>query len=311
MSIIDLLSISNCSDFEGEPLLMKRIVSVFCCLVLLFCASAASARVYFEQEPPADWKDRDVLKWTIFDVDEGDAMLLECGGESMLVDGGPNPFREKLRDALEKRGLKNSMKYILSTHYHDDHIDGIFRLFEFGFTPGEYLHSYNEWAIQSEELLARAVKAAQKNNVPIRRVQDGDTLTLGGADIRIFQCTTIKGTNARSLMLKVTYGESTLLLCADIIGKTQRYFLDTLGAEVLNSDLIKLPHHAITPAVPEFLDAVSADAAVATNVKKQLDNKSVAQLETRPLPALYSGDGTVYAVTDGVDWYLYQTPGEF
>ena len=290
---------------------MKRIVSVLGCLVLLLCTACASAEVYFSQEPPADWKDKDVLKWTIFDVDEGDAMLLECGGESMLVDGGPNPFREKLRDALEARGLRDGMKYILSTHHHDDHIDGIFRLFEYGFTAGEYLHSYNDFGIRSEERLSRTIRQAEKNGVPIRRVQDGDSLTLGGADIRIFQCTTIKGTNARSLMLKVTYGESSLLLCADIIGQTQRYFLETLGAETLDSDLIKLPHHAITPAVPEFLDAVSADAAVATNVKKQLDNKSVAQLETRPLPALYSGDGTVYAVTDGTDWYLYQTLGEF
>lgn len=290
---------------------MKRIVSVLGCLVLLLCTACASAEVYFAQEPPADWKEKDVLKWTIFDVDEGDAMLLECGGESMLVDGGPNPFREKLKNALEARGLRDRMKYILSTHHHDDHIDGIFRLFEYGFTAGEYLHSYNDFGIRSEERLSRTIRQAEKNGVPIRRVQDGDSLTLGGADIRIFQCTTIKGTNARSLMLKVTYGESSLLLCADIIGQTQRYFLETLGAETLDSDLIKLPHHAITPAVPEFLDAVSADAAVATNVKKQLDNKSVAQLETRPLPALYSGDGTVYAVTDGTDWYLYQTLGEF
>jgi len=290
---------------------MKRIVSIFGCLAVLFCAALASAEVYFEQEPPADWKDKNTLKWTIFDVDEGDAMLLECGGESMLVDGGPNPFREKLKNALEARGLKNSMKYILSTHHHDDHIDGIFRLFEYGFTAGEYLHSYNDFGIRSEERLSRTIKQAERNGVPIRRVQDGDSLTLGDADIQIFQCTTIKGTNARSLVLKVTFGESKLLLCADIIGTVQRYFLDTLPAETLKSDLIKLPHHAITPAVPEFLDAVGAEAAVATNIKKEIDNKSIAQLETRPLPALYSGDGTVYAVTDGVDWYLYQTVGEF
>lgn len=290
---------------------MKRILSFFCALFLLLGAGSASAKVYFEQEPPADWQDKDVLRWTIFDVDEGDAMLLQCGGESMLVDGGPNPFREKLRDALQARGLKDGMKYILSTHHHDDHIDGIFRLFEYGFTAGEYLHSYNDFGIRSEERLSRTIKQAEKNGVPIRRVVDGDSLTLGDADISIFQCTTISGTNARSLMLKVTFGESTLLLCADIIGKTQRYFLDTLSAETLDCDLIKLPHHAITPTVPEFLDTVSPEAAVATNVKKQLDNKSVAQLETRPLPVLYSGDGTVYAVTDGTDWYLYQTPGEF
>ena len=112
-------------------------------------------------------------------------------------------------------------------------------------------------------------------------------------------------------MLKVTFKDSSLLLCADIVGNTQRYFLENLPADALKSDLIKLPHHAITPTVPEFLDAVGAEAAVATNIKKEIDNKSIAQLETRPLPALYAGDGTVYAVTDGTDWYLYQTLGEF
>lgn len=290
---------------------MKRVLSVLCGLVLLLSVQTACAKVYFEQQPPEDWQNKDVLKWTIFDVDEGDAMLLQCGGESMLVDGGPNPFREKLRDALEARGLRDSMKCILSTHHHDDHIDGIFRLFEYGFTAGEYLHSYNDFGIRSEERLSRTVRRAEKNGVPVRRVLNGDALTLGDADIQIFQCTEIKGTNARSLMLKVTFKDSSLLLCADIIGETQRYFLDNLPAETLKSDLIKLPHHAITPAVPEFLDAVDAEAAVATNIKKEIDNKSIAQLETRPLPALYAGDGTVYAVTDGTDWYLYQTPGEF
>lgn len=290
---------------------LNRLICLLCAaLMLLSPLCAACAEVFFA-EPPADWAERDVLKWTVFDVDEGDAMLLECGGESMLVDGGPNPFREKLRDALDARGLRHSMKYIFTTHWHDDHIDGIYRLFQYGFTAGEYLHSYNDWAIRNEELLSRAVKAAQKNNVPMRRVQHNDTLTLGGANLRILQCTDINGTNARSLVLKVMFGETSLLLCADITGKTQRYFLENLIPETLDSDVIKLPHHAITPAVPEFLDTVSPLAAVATNIKKEIDSKSIAQLDTRPLPTLFSGDGTVYAVTDGVDWYMYQTLGEF
>ena len=93
--------------------------------------------------------------------------------------------------------------------------------------------------------------------------------------------------------------------------KTQRYFLENLIPETLDSDVIKLPHHAITPAVPEFLDTVSPLAAVATNIKKEIDTKSIAQLDTRPLPTLFSGDGTVYGVTDGVDWYFSQTEGQF
>ena len=288
--------------------------SAFLCLIftllMTLLAPAALAELFLE-EPPAEWEDQNILRWTIFDVNEGDAMLLECGGESMLVDGGPNPFREKLRDALDERGLRVGIKYMLATHHHDDHIDGIYRLLQYGFLPHEFLHSYNDWTINNEERLGRAVRQAEKNGVPVRRVQAGDSLTLGDAHIQIYQCTEISNTNARSLMLKVTFGSSSILLCADIIGETQRYFLANLPEGTLDCDLIKLPHHAITPTVKEFLDAVSPEAAIATNYQKNLATKSIAQLTSRNLPAFYSGDGTVYAATDGEDWYIYQTRGEF
>ncbi len=277
---------------------------------VVWLGANARAEVFLTQ-PPAQWAQMDTLEWTIFDVDEGDAMLLRCGGESMLVDGGPAPFRADLRDALDARGLRHSLKYILTTHFHDDHLDGVIRLFEYGFTAGEYLHPYNAWAIRNEKRMTTAINRAKKNNIPIRQVGHGHSLTLVGADIEIWQCTSIRGTNSRSLVLKVTFGQSTLLLCADIDGKVQRYFSDGLGAVALEVDLIKLPHHAITPVNSLFLDDVSPLAAVVTNRQKDVDSKSLTQLEGRAIPALFSGDGSVYAVTDGTDWYLYQTPDVF
>lgn len=290
---------------------MQRIVCAILATFLTLGAISAALGEVFLSEPPADWANRPTLKWTSFDVNEGDAHLLECGGESMLVDGGPNPTREDLRLALEARGLKSSMKYILNTHYHDDHINGIYYLFQNGFTPGEFLHPYNDWAIRNDKFGTRTVKAAKKVGVPVRRVQPGDTLTLGEATIEMFQCTEYKGTNARSLVLKVHFGDTDILLCADIIGKTQHYFVDNLPKGTLRADMLKLPHHAITPVVPAFLDEVSPLGAIATNRKSDIDSKSITQLEGRNLPTLYSGDGTTYAVTDGKDWYLYQTPDQF
>lgn len=98
----------------------------------------------------------------------------------MMVDGGPNPFREDLQQALDERGLRH-MKYFLNTHYHDDHIDGLYQLLLNGFTADAYLHSYNDWAIRNSELGERTVKAAQKANVPVERILEGDTLSLGGS----------------------------------------------------------------------------------------------------------------------------------
>ena len=290
---------------------MRRFFAVLMAVVLVSGLFAAAHAELFLGQPPAEWADRPTLKWTCFDVDEGDAHLLECGGEAMLIDGGPNPFREPLRMALEERGLKDSMKYVLNTHYHDDHINGIYHLFKSGFMPGEFLHPYNDWAIRNDKLGTRTVNAAKKAGIPIRRVQPGDVLTLGDATIELFQCTEYSGTNQRSLVEKVKFGDATILMCADIAGTSQRYFVETLTPEQLKSDLIKLPHHAITPVVPAFLDAVNPLAAIATNIKDEIDNKSITQLEGRPFPTLYSGDGTVYAETDGTDWYIYQTPDQF
>lgn len=113
-----------------------------------------------------------------FDVNEGDAMLLTCGGKSMPVGCGPNQSREHLRDELTSRNLTH-FKYVFSTHYHEDLIDGNYRLLTYGFTADEYLHGYSDWAISQENRMIRTVNAAQGNGIPIQRVQNGDSLTLG------------------------------------------------------------------------------------------------------------------------------------
>ena len=53
----------------------------------------AAAQVY-EQEMPADWQEKDIPRITAFAVGEGAALLLQCGGESMMMDGAPKPFRD-------------------------------------------------------------------------------------------------------------------------------------------------------------------------------------------------------------------------
>lgn len=287
---------------------MRKTVQLFAALLMLALVAFtlhAKAEVFFS-EPPVNWQNKTLLRFTAFDVDEGDALLLECGGEAMLVDGGPDPFREMLQHELESRGLKRRLKYILNTHAHDDHIDGIIRLFEFGFRPGEYLHSYSESAVQGDGFQRRAVEKAVKNGVSVRRIGDSSFLWLGKAEVRIYQCTEYADTNSRSLMLKVTYKDSDLLLCADITGRTQLYFAETLPAGILDADVIKVPHHGITPVNMEFMDAASPDAAVVTNKQSRLDGKIENQLRQRNIPALFSGDGAVYAVTDGQDWYIWQ-----
>ena len=260
----------------------------------------AAAQVY-EQDMPADWQKKDILRITAFAVGEGDALLLQCGGESMMVDGGPKPFRDPMKEAMEKRGISH-FKYLLNTHSHDDHIDGLY-----------YLHPYTEWWARADKALhGRTIKLTEKLGTPNRQVGEGDTLTLGGAKLALHRYTKVNNTNAKSLLTKVTFGSATALLCADITGRAQKGFLTQLEPEELKADVIKIPHHGITPVEPDFLTAVSPAFAVVTNYadEKRL-SKLMFQLEGRGIPHYFSGEGTVELATDGTDWYVWQTLGAF
>lgn len=156
----------------------------------------------------------------------------------------------------------------------------------------------------------KTLAMAKKMGIPTRRVFDGDELMLGEAAIRIYRHTEIKNVNAQSLVTHITFGDSTMLLAADIIGKTQRYFAQTLLPEQLKADILKAPHHGITPMVDEFLSAVDPDVLLFTSTSKRVTTGAT-QAERNELTHYFSGDGTVILETDGTDWYVRQLVGEF
>lgn len=280
----------------------KRWIARLTAILLMVMTGAAQAQVYLSPPPEGI---APLLTWTVLDVDEGDAMLLESGGKTLLVDGGPWAFRDRLRLRLAELGHLH-LDTVLSTHDHDDHIDGLYSLFCSGFTAGEYLHGYSDRALQQKERANRTAQAAADGGASIRRAVHGETLTLGSCRVQVYQCIAIDNTNARSLVLRVTCGGTALLLCADITGAAQHWLLDNLPPEMLRADVIKLPHHGITPTVTDFLDAVDPAAMIVTNRPDRIQPGSQSQLDYRALLVLFSGLGEVQGVTDGQDWYFWQ-----
>ena len=286
---------------------MKKLL--LCMLALLLLVSYAQATVYVDKEKPADWpKDEQLLRLTVFRTGEGDAMLLEVDGKRMMIDGGPNKYREKLRDALAARGITH-LDAIYSTHPHDDHIDGLYRLMQYGVTADEFISSFPKKFNNS--LQKRTVQQADKMNIPFRRVEDGDEMTLGGAKLTFYQWYAGKTVDAKAPMTRIEYGDATLLLTSDIIGDTQRQFLQTLPPEALKADIVKAPHHGLTGFKSEFLTAVDPEFVFITNYDDGSAKKTVNQCVYRKIPYLHSASGTVIMETNGTDWYVWQLYRQF
>lgn len=281
---------------------------IFCAalaFLLALCGVCAQAQVYLEQ-PRDNWYQCPLLRITALNTAQSDCLLLECGGEAMMIDGGSEPYRAYLKAAVEKKGITH-FKYLLNTHYHEDHISGLYWLMRYGFTADAYLCPYTEYA---EKLITRhqkTVAQARSAGIPVRQVFGGDTLMLGEAVITLYRDETSETTNGKSLISKVQLGDCTILLTADIIGKTQTLLAQTLPEGELDVDIVKAPHHGINAMTVPFWNAVTPEAVFITNIESKAHSAMV-QAQSRQVPVFLSGNGDVVMETDGTDWYVYQNP---
>ena len=66
----------------------KLLLMLLCAALGLGAAQAEVYRVENEADVPADWAEKDTLRLTCIDTNRSDAMVLQSGGEAMMVDSG-------------------------------------------------------------------------------------------------------------------------------------------------------------------------------------------------------------------------------
>lgn len=277
--------------------------------MLLAVPALAGAETYFIKdatELPADWAEREILRITFVDTNRSDAMILQCGGEAMMVDGGFNSHYQRVFSMLDGYGI-TELKYLLSTHCDGDHSQGLTSIINSDlYHPGLLLSPNKETYDDPDDHQEKMVHAARRHNVPYQVIDDGDVFTLGTsatATITIIRCDQKWGQNARSAACRVEFGGGTILLLADVSNRVMNYWLETRDPAEFDCDVVKAPHHGIDGIPEAFMDVLSPSVIVCTN---KSNNEHDVVLER--LGALYSGDGTVHIETDGTDWYVWQDP---
>lgn len=285
---------------------MKRILAFLVCCYLLL--GSACAQIYYTDQVPEDWYQRDLLKITSIDVDRSDATLIECGGEFMLVDGGSGQFRNRLYDAVDAAGV-TKFKYLFSTHSDNDHVHGLIYLMNSGKYEVEMFTTINKRSYRDDAgYHEKAVRATDRNEIPYYIVSDREALTLGGADLTVLRCTESWGQNARSAVLAVQFGERRMLLTGDIDYRVMEQFVDKYDDDMLHADIMKAPHHGIATIKERFLETVGAEMIFIPNTKKKVPAKFRSHMKKNApdTKLMYSGDGSLHMETDGVDWYVWQ-----
>ena len=243
------------------PLWLYVLIVVAIALVTYFCTSgeaeggdpqppAASAAA---QQTPAD----ETLTVRFLDVGQGDSILLACGDETMLIDGGPVEEGQFLVSRLNRLDV-TGLTYVVNTHPDEDHCGGLAAVL--ATYPAE--HVYSSVTEYTTKVFSNVVKYADEQGHPVEVPQTGDSWMLGSASVQVIgPVQTYSDPNNGSLVLRVDYGGTSFLFTGDMEQKAEADLMDS-GANV-RADVLKAGHHGSPTSSSEaFLEAVAPSIAV-------------------------------------------------
>lgn len=283
---------------------MKRLSALLLALLLAILPQLALAiPVQIGGESPFD-ENAELLEIMVIDMQAAsDAILVSCGGERMLIDGGYDPYVKHLIMHLEDHKIDH-INYFLNTHIHSDHISCFKDLIWRGLGPDMmYLTTQLDERYRRQNELKHYLN---KYNIPSRLLVDGETLTVGGASVLVMRAQGDFGYNGRSTCNLITFGDARVLTMADATGPAQAELMARYG-DVLHADILKMAHHGYNPAVAGFLEMVNPGFAALTN-KPSEAVEAIAQVEAHGIPYMWMTKGNIIAQTDGKSWYVYQEP---
>ena len=282
---------------KAKKIITWIVVPLMMAIFLLDIATVIIGNVYCRRYPvtaePFDYKSGDD-RIHFLNTANSDSILLESNGKFALIDAGEgnnNPRRKTEYKGYEqevidyvKKVCKNEngevyLDFILGTHCHYDHVGsfhslisdaeiGIGKAYFKEFRP-EIAKDYELESWKIDEIYNQIIEDLDSRNIEVISELSGEPFEFGDFTVQFYNTVTPdelagEGENASSVGVKITKGEKSAFLAADITASTG--LEDILAESIGDIDLLKIGHHGyFGSSSKSFLKTLLPEIAIVTN----------------------------------------------
>ena len=302
---------------------MKKLFALLASLLLLFSCALAEETRYADVFNVSNDAGKLTIRFLWLGEQTakdkpGDCMILTSPEDKIMVlDAGHPDASQYVVDALNAMGV-TKIDYLVASHPHIDHIGGFPRLIE-NYEIGALYTSALTY--ESSSYYNAYLASAKANGLEHIILGEGDVLMFGDeVKIEVFNppheiaypdgypANSTQFVNNQSLTLKLTYGDSTIMLAGDLYTGGEKEIVERYG-EALDCDVMKANHHgANTSSSSKWRKAVSPQITFITS--DTIEDLSTAKKFTKDGQKMYhtlldgcirmqtSGDGTYNVLTE-------------
>ncbi|MCI8404766.1 MAG: MBL fold metallo-hydrolase [Clostridia bacterium] len=190
------------------------------------------------------------------DVGQADAAILQCEGETMIIDGGNRADSDLIAAYLKKLNVEH-IDYMICTHAHEDHVGGLSAPLSMMPVGAVYAP-----AAESDSKAYQTFKQkVTDQNTEIIHPVNYEIIGVGSARTEILASPAdADNLNNTSIILKVTHKNNSFLFTGDAEREEEQTLLDR---GLLKADVLKVGHHGSdTSTSYPFLREVMPEYAV-------------------------------------------------
>ena len=220
-------------------------------------ARTEAARAEADERTPAPPLEASHMEVHFIDVGQGDASLIKCEDEAMLIDTGEASEEEALKGYLHNQGIEK-LDYLVLTHPDSDHIGGAASLIEEFYIETVFMSDFEK----DNQTYRSLIQTLDDKQLAWSTPEVGSSFMLGSARITVLAPNReYSDPNNASVALRVENGNNSFLFTGDAEEEAEEDILAN-GFSV-QADVYKAGHHGSRTASGEgFVDAVSPSFAV-------------------------------------------------